>query len=128
MALSDRFEQAGIIVGSAILLVLPTSELSAVLVGYSIQPLWVFILWLVPGVIIGLLLATDYLPISYSQLWAFSLAGWILTYVGWALTGLSVPPTDQTLGFLIWVLALCLAAVLVWIHPISVVRDRLGHT
>lgn len=128
MALSDRFEQVGIIIGSAILLALPTSELTAVLVGYSFQPLWMFVLWLVPGIINGLLLATDHLPLSYSQLWAFSLAGWIFTYIGWALAGLSVPPTNQTLGFLIWVVALCLAGVLVWMRLSSSVRDQLGHT
>ncbi len=60
--------------------------------------------------------------------WTFSLAGWILTDIGWALTGLSAPPADQTLGLLIWVVALCLAGILVWMRPISVVRKRLGHT
>lgn len=127
MALPDRFEQAGIIVGSAILLALPMSELSAALVGYSIQPFWLSVILLVPGVITGLLLVTGHLPISYSQVWAFSLTGWILTYIGWALTGLSVPPTDQTLGVLIWVVALCLAGVLIWMRPISFVRKRLEH-
>ena len=128
MALSDRFEQAGIIVGSAILLALPMSELTAVLVGYSIQPLWLFVFVLIPGIITGLLLATDHLSISYSQLWAFSLIGWLLTSIGWGLIGLSVPPADQTFGFLIWVVALCQAGIVVWMRPFSIVRKRLGHT
>lgn len=128
MALPDRFEQAGIVVGSTILLALPMSELSAALVGYSIQPLWLFVILLVPGAIVGLLLATGYLPVAYSQVWAFSVAGWLLTYAGWALTGLSVPPQDQALGVLIWVVALCLAGGLVRLRPIALARKRLGHT
>ncbi|GGN22191.1 hypothetical protein [Halarchaeum nitratireducens] len=104
------------------------SELSAALVGYSVQPTWLFVVSLVPGAIVGLLLATGHLPVSYSQVWAFSLTGWLLAYVGWALAGLPVPPTDQTLGVLIWVVALCLAGGLVWLRPISLARKRLGHT
>lgn len=128
MALPDRFEQAGIIVGSTYLLALPTSELSAALVGYSYQPIWLLGIVLVPGVVVGVLLAAGHLPISYSHVWAFSLAGWILTFVGWALLGLSVPPTNRALGVLIWIVALCLAGGLVWLGPISLVRKRLGHT
>jgi len=125
MALPDRLEAAGIVLGSVVLLALPTSELSAALVGFSVQSWWLFALWAVPGLVVGLPLASGRLPVTYGQVWTFSLVCWILTPLGWALVGLSVPPANRPVALAVWVVAALVAALVAVGRPVAVVRGRL---
>ena len=82
MALPDTLERIGIVVGSALLLALPTSALSWLTYGVGEAPASLAPLWLLPGVLVGLLVATDRLAVSYHQLWKFSLASYLVAVLG----------------------------------------------
>lgn len=126
MALPDRFEQVGIVVGSAVMLALPVGELSTVLTGMPATAWWLQLLWLVPGFLVGLALVAGALPVTYSQVWAFSLLSWILTFVGWGVAGVGDASTNRQLGFGIWFVAVLVGAGLAWIRPLRVARRYLG--
>ena len=128
MALPDRFEQVGIVVGSVILVALPASALVSALYGLTVDP-WVAMgLWLLPGLVVGVLLAAGRLPVTYHQVWAFSLSSWLLAFAGWAALGLTVPSSNRPLAVFVWVIAVGLGVVVAAVHPVAVIRHRLGHT
>lgn len=122
MTLPDRFEQVGIIVGSVLIVALPASSLGTALFGFTPSP-WVAIgLWLLPGLIVGLLLAAGYLPVTYHQVWTFSMSSWLLAFAGWAVLGLSVPSANRPLALLVWTGAIGVGALVAWIRPIARLR------
>lgn len=124
MALPDRFEQVGIVVGSVVLLALPTSELVGALFGFAIDPWFGMLVWLVPGLVIGILLAAGRLPLTYHQLWVFALSSWLLALVAWAAFGLSSPPTDRPVAVLLWVLAIVVGGLIAWGRPVATLRRQ----
>ena len=64
---------------------------------------------------------------TYHQVWAFSLTGYVLTFAGWAALGLSTPATNRSLSVFIWTIAIALGAVIAWTRPVASLRGRLRH-
>ena len=124
MTLPDRFEQVGIVVGSVFLVLLPTSMLGTAIFGVEPSTLQIALVWFLPGIVVGLLLATDRLPVTYDQVWAFALSSWIITLVLWSAFGLSLPPADRGLAVLLWIVALTLGATVAWVRPVRTVLRR----
>lgn len=124
MTLPDRLEQVGIVVGSVILVMLPASLLGAVIYGFEPDPLGTLLLWLAPGLVVGLLLVAGRLPVTYHQVWAFSLSSWVLALAFWTTVGLSIPPADPGLAVALWLVAVVLGGIVAWVRPIRAVRRR----
>lgn len=125
MNLPDRFEQVGIVVGSVIMVALPASALGIALVGIDPNP-WQ-VVWLLPGFVVGMLLAAGRLPVTYHQVWAFSLSSYVLTIAGWVALGLQSPPTNRPLGLLVWAGAIGVGALIAWIRPVASMRRLRQH-
>jgi hypothetical protein len=118
MVSPNTLERVGIVVGSALLLGLPTGVLVSPFVS-GITGWQAVLLWLVPGVVVGALVATGRLRVSYRQIWLFSLASWLVALLLWQW--LDVDPvggtavTTATLGAS--VLALLVGALVAWANP-----------
>lgn len=125
MALPDRFEQVGIIIGTVFLISLPMSALGTAVFGLNLGGWQAALLWLLPGLVLGGLLVTGRLAVTYHQVWVFSLSSWLLTLAGWTLLGLSIPPTDRGLSVSIWLIALGLGALIARIRPVHALLRRL---
>lgn len=126
MALPDRFEQVGVLVGSVFLVGLTLSALVGTLFGQSLHPWLAVVVWVLPGLLVGVPLAMGRLPVSYHQVWVITLSSWLLAYVGWGLTGLASPTGEPVLAVGIWLLAVLLGSLLAWVRPVATVRTRLG--
>lgn len=127
MALPDRFEQVGILVGSIFLVGLPVSALVGAVYGFSIRPWLTFLIWFLPGFVVGVPLALGRLPVTYHQLWVITLSSWLLAFVGWAALGLSIPASDTGIAIVVWVLAVLLGILVAWARPVSTIRGHFGH-
>ena len=125
MALPDRFEQAGIVVGSVLLVGLPVSALVSALYGLSIPPWQAALVWFLPGLVVGVPLAMGRLPVTYHQLWVLTLTSWLLAFGGWTALGLSLPASDPVLAVGVWLLAVLVGALLAWLRPIATIRGHL---
>ena len=118
MVSPDTLERVGIVVGSALLLGLPTGVLVAPFLT-GITGWQVVLLWMVPGLVVGALVATGRLRVSYRRIWLFSLASWFAALLLWQW--LDVDPVDgatvtpATLGA--GVLALLVGALVAWANP-----------
>ncbi|NHN60347.1 MULTISPECIES: hypothetical protein [Halorussus] len=109
MALPDTLERIGIVVGSALLLALPTSALPWLTNGVGGTPASPAALWLLPGALAGLLVATGRLGVSYHQLWKFSLASYAVAALG-PLVGVRAA-ADPVLGVGWWLVAVGVGAL-----------------
>jgi len=105
MALPDTLERVGVVAGSVLLLALPTSALGSLAFGPGAQPRFFPLLSLVPGLVAGLLVATDRLPATYRQLWQFSLVSWVVAAVGAAALGVGVPSTGVVAAIGWWLVS-----------------------
>ncbi|MFC4450828.1 hypothetical protein [Halorussus aquaticus] len=111
MALPDTLERIGVVVGSAFLLSLPTSALSSLAYGTADAPRFLPYLWVLPGLVVGLLVVGDRLAVTYHQLWKFSLTSYFLASLFW-LVGLSGSAgTNRTLAVGWWLVAVGLGVV-----------------
>lgn len=127
MALPDRFEQAGVLLGSTFLVGLPVSALVGAVYGLSV-PLWLVpIVWFLPGLVVGIPLAMGRLPVTYHQVWVLTLSGWLLAFAGWTALGLSLPSSTPSLAAAVWVVAMALGILVAWARPVSTVRGHLRH-
>lgn len=109
MSIPDQFEQVGIVIGSMIVLGLPTSLMTNVLYGPDMAYPLIGI-WFVPGFVIGVLIATGGVPFEYRDVWYVGVVGWVLALLG--LTVLGIPmPTDRSLIAVVTI-AVALAAAL----------------
>lgn len=124
MDLPDRFEQAGIILGSIFLVGLPTSALVGAVYGFSSQPWLMLLVWFLPGLAVGIPLAMGRLPVTYHQLWVLTLSGWLLAFAGWTALGLSLPAANARLAVLVWIVAMLLGLLIAWLRPVSSLRGR----
>ncbi|WP_458187753.1 hypothetical protein [Haladaptatus sp. NG-WS-4] len=124
MSLSDRFEQVGIVVGSALLFTLPMSALSPFLV--DDPSLWqTALLWYSPGTLVGLLVATDRLPISYGQVFTFTITAWLTAAVLWMVFEVPSVTAKRPMALGSFVVALLVGTVLAWANPrVEWVWDR----
>jgi len=118
MVSPNTLERAGIVVGSALLLGLPTGVLVSPFVS-GITGWQAVLLWLVPGVVVGTLVATGRLPVGYRQVWLFSIVSWLAALAFWA--ALDVDPVDGatagTTALGAGVLALLVGALVAWANP-----------
>ncbi|WP_227353321.1 hypothetical protein [Haladaptatus salinisoli] len=90
MSLPRRLEQVGIVVGSVLMVSLPVSVLTALLI--ADPTVWqLALLWCVPGALVGVLIATNRVPVAYDQVWAFGIVSWAVTLLLW--TNLDVSMT-----------------------------------
>ncbi|WP_327053338.1 hypothetical protein [Halomicrococcus gelatinilyticus] len=118
MVSPNTLERAGIVVGSALLVGLPTSVLVSPFVS-GITDWQAVLLWLLPGIVVGTLVATGRLSVAYRQVWLFSLVSWLAALAFWAvldvdpIDGTTVTPTTLGAG----VLALLVGALVAWANP-----------
>lgn len=114
MVSPDSLERVGIVVGSVLLLALPTSAFSSLLVGDPAPQ--VVLLWTLPGLVVGTLVATGRLPVSYRQVWVFSIVSWIVVLL--LSSALDVDPARGTTALSIALaagtVALAIGAVAAW--------------
>lgn len=127
MAIPDRFEQVGVLLGSMFLVALPVSTLVGAVYGFSLPLRFVPIVWFLPGLAVGIPLAMGRLPVSYHQVWVFSLSSWVFAFAGWAALGLAYPTTNRPLALLVWAGAVGLGALIAWIRPVDTLRQRRNH-
>ncbi len=107
MSLPDRFEQVGIVIGSTLVLALPTSLLTNVLYGLDmVYPL--IGIWFLPGLVVGVLIATGRVALEYRDVWYVGVVGSVLATVGLGILGIPVP-TDRSLIAVVMI-AVALAA------------------
>ncbi|MCO8246835.1 MULTISPECIES: hypothetical protein [unclassified Haladaptatus] len=115
MSLPHRLEQVGIVVGSVIMLPLP---FIALLDLFIVSPHWVgTFLVCIPGLVVGVLVALDLLPVSYGQVWLFSLASSVAIGVLWAGLEISLTPANRPTALATWVIALAIGAFVAWAKP-----------
>jgi hypothetical protein len=127
MALPDRFEQVGILIGSVFLVGLPVSALVSVVYGFGIQPWAAALAWFLPGLVVGIPLAMGWLPVTYHQVWVMTVSSWVLAIAGWTALGFSLPAADTTLAVAVWLLAVFFGGLIAWTQPISFVKRHLQH-
>lgn len=117
MALPDTLERVGIVVGSALMGMLPTGTLYlAVLPDFTALSSWpAMAAWYLPGVVVGVLVALDRLPVTYEEFWLFCLLSWLLSFGLWAAFGGSAPPTEGwPPPVALWLLAVVFAGLVTW--------------
>ena len=112
MALPDQLERFGIVVGSALLLWLPMNALHSAIAPWS-SPGLAAGLFFVPGLVVGILVATDRIAVTYHQVWLFSILAWLLSTAGvLTVVGVWNPSPETPVALAAWVLALGLAALI----------------
>lgn len=112
MALPDTFERAGIVVGAVLLGAIAVAPVAGVVLAPH-DPLWKTTLVLcLPGAVAGWLVATDRVPVSYTQFWRFALVAGIGSIALYAAAGLNTSPIqDATTAVVLWAVALAGGAV-----------------
>lgn len=113
--LADGFERAGIVLGSVIVVPIPLGLLLNVLVGTAV-PAWAGAGVLGTALLVGGLVATDRLPITYRELWYVSVVGGVGAMGAWFALGITTPADRLALALGVWVLALVLADGLARLH------------
>jgi hypothetical protein len=80
----DRSRQFAIVVGSALFVALPMSQLASIFLSqpFNHSARLVPVLF-VPGVVFGLLVALGRLPEIHARVWQISFVGWVLTAGLW---------------------------------------------
>ncbi|WP_135827636.1 hypothetical protein [Halorussus halobius] len=111
MPLPDTLERIGIVVGSAFLLALPASALSTFLFGVGDAPAATPYIWVLPGLVVGLLVATDRLGVTYHAIWKFSLASYFAAFVGAGLLGLDAGTDDPALAVGWWLVSIAVGVL-----------------
>ncbi|WP_231190433.1 hypothetical protein [Haladaptatus sp. DYF46] len=117
-------ERVGIIIGCIITVSLPASLITALFL--SNPPLWqIAIAWILPGVIVGVFLANDALPVTYDETWSFGVLSWICTLLLWKLIQVNIGniSADQTTAVWTTIVGLVIAALITWVRP-QIQRNR----
>lgn len=107
MALPDTLERVGIVLGSVFLAVVAVAPVAGVVLAPS-DPLWKTTLVLcLPGAVVGWLVATERVPVSYTQFWRFALVAGFGASALYAAAGLNTYPVrDATAAVVLWAVAL----------------------
>ncbi|GAA0224223.1 hypothetical protein ACFFQF_09450 [Haladaptatus pallidirubidus] len=116
MSLPRRLEQVGIVLGSVLMLSLPLS----VFTPFTAEnpALWqITLLWYVPGLVVGTLIAIDKFPISYQQVWAFGIVSWLATVALWMIFDVQSVTANQSTAIGTWLVALLVGALVAWVNP-----------
>ncbi len=117
-------ERIGIIIGCIITVSLPASLISALFL--SNPPLWqIAIAWILPGVVVGIFLANDALPVTYHEIWSFGVLSWICTLLLWKLFQVSIGNISAYQTTAVWttIVGLVIAALITWVRP-RIQRNR----
>jgi len=110
MALPDTLERVGVVAGSVLLLALPTSALASLLFAPGSRPPPVSYLTVAPGFLVGLAVATDRLPVTYHQIWQFSIASWLVAALGAAALGVGRPSSGAVVAVGWWLVSVAVGA------------------
>ncbi|WP_323191420.1 hypothetical protein [Halostella sp. PRR32] len=110
-SLPARLERAGVVVGATLLLSLPMGVIGSHLLDAG-QPPWIAgVLVFAPGFVVGVLASTDRIPVSYGQIWSFSLTSWFVTLLLLGATGSNQLTADRTVVLGAWLTGLLVGAV-----------------
>ncbi|WP_435155663.1 hypothetical protein [Haladaptatus sp. DFWS20] len=116
MSLPRRLEQTGIVLGSVLMLSLSITVFTPLLV--ENPQLWqTALLVYSPGLVVGILIAFDKFPVSYHQVWAFSIVSWLATVALWMVFDVESVTTDQSTAIGTWLVALLVGALVAWVNP-----------
>lgn len=112
MALPDTFERIGIVIGAVLLGVLVVAPVATIVLGTT-APLWqTTLVFCLPGAVAGLLIATDRLPVSYTEFWRFALVAGVGSSALYAYFDLNTYPIQKPgTASVLWFVALLVAAV-----------------
>ena len=69
------------------------------------------------GIVVGWLVATDRLPVSYRAVWLFGVGSYVLVLAGWVAFALGFPPADAATAVGVWVGMILVAAGVTWMAP-----------
>ncbi|WP_266079032.1 hypothetical protein [Haladaptatus caseinilyticus] len=116
MSLPRRLEQLGIVLGSVLMLSLPITVLTPLLV--ETPKLWqTALLVYSPGLAVGVLIALDKFPVSYHQVWVFSIVSWLATVALWMVFDVESVTTNQPTAIGTWLVALFVGTLVAWANP-----------
>lgn len=112
MALPDTFERAGIVLGAVLLGAIVVAPVAGVVLAPT-DPLWkTTLVFCLPGAVVGWLVATERVPVSYTQFWRFALVAGIGSIALYAAAGLDTSPVrDATAAVVLWAVALAAGVV-----------------
>jgi len=80
----ERARQFAIVVGSTLFVGLPMSQLASIFLSESFNHSARLVpVVFVPGMVFGLLVATDRIPEIHARVWQISIVGWALTAALW---------------------------------------------
>ncbi|MFT4889843.1 MAG: hypothetical protein ACI9YT_000754 [Halobacteriales archaeon] len=87
----DAIRQFLIVVGSALFLALPMSQLTSIFLSKSFNhSIGLVPVLLTPGAVLGILIAVDWLPEIHALAWSISVGGWVLTALLWKGMGIEL--------------------------------------
>lgn len=118
MGTATAAERIGIVLGCIIIVSLPAGLITSIFL--SDPAFWqLFIAWVVPGVLVGVLLAYNKLPVSYHELWFFGMLSWILTLLLWNQFQVDFGnvAADQNTAIWTMVVGVVIAALVTWLRP-----------
>ncbi|NHN46024.1 hypothetical protein G9464_00235 [Halostella sp. JP-L12] len=122
VSLPDRLERVGVVVGATLLLSLPMGVVGSHLLAAG-QPAWVAgPLVFAPGLAVGILAATDRIPVPYGQIWSFSLVSWFATLVLLSVAGSNQLTADRDVVLASWLAGLLVGVAVAGRREL---RDRL---
>jgi hypothetical protein len=103
MSSPRRFEQVSIVVGSVLMLAVPMSVLT-VFPDSSPYRLDALIMY-GPGLVVGVFVALDILPVSYGQVWLFGVISWPMTILLWGVLEVGSVWENPSTALGAWVVA-----------------------
>lgn len=96
MSLPDTLERVGVVVGSILMVGLPTWLVLQAVFGTSL-PWWGLVALLAPGFVVGWAVASERAPFDYDTVWFVCFLGYVLALVAIRVLGL-LPIRDHTAG------------------------------
>ncbi|WP_135821763.1 hypothetical protein [Halostella litorea] len=118
-SLPERLERVGIVAGATLLLALPMGVVGSLLVARG-WPAWAAAIPVLgPGLAVGVLAATDRIPVSYGQIWSFSLSSWFVTLLLLQASGSNSLTAERSVVLGAWAVGLLVGAVVAsrgWLH------------
>ncbi|MFP8955418.1 hypothetical protein ACLI4Y_01725 [Natrialbaceae archaeon A-CW3] len=116
MSYADRLEDAGIVLGCAIVVALPMGALFGIYHDGFFLSWWLSLLALTPGTILGLVARTEN-RLTYTHVWRFGVTHWLTAVVLWQ--GLGIEDGSEEIALASWgvafVVGLIVAAAGWWV-------------
>lgn len=110
----DVIEGVAIVVGSALFVALPMSQLASIFLSQSFNhSARLLPVLFVPGSVFGLLVVRDRLPEIHARVWQISFVGWVLTAGLWKGMGIRLAKSmDVAPPLLAWIVGFGVAALI----------------